>query len=164
MYFQDLRYVRRRVDELQEGIDWINTEETLFKLNQSQFADIDEINLHLEPYTRLFKTTRQWQRAERKYMDGDFDLDAEKIDVETEGYYAYGQNLLIHMYIICTYINIFCMFFFFCTENLSIFKPCSKVESKRRKSSKRRRNTSRFRFCMMKIIYRKFHPHLKSVI
>jgi hypothetical protein len=48
---------------------------------------MQEITSHLEPYTRLFQTCRTWQRAEKKYMDGDFDpLDAPAIDIETEAY------------------------------------------------------------------------------
>lgn len=86
-YVQDLRFVTRRVELLQEGIDWINTEEGLFKFNPTEFGDMEEIKNHLDPYTRLFETTRQWQRAEKKYMKGDFDLDAPEIDKETQGYF-----------------------------------------------------------------------------
>lgn len=73
---------------LQEGINWINSEELLFKLNPSEFADMVEIRSHIEPFTQLFTTVLQWQKAEKKYMDGDFQLDPVAIDNETSNYYT----------------------------------------------------------------------------
>jgi len=41
----------------------------------------------LDPYTRLYTITYKWQKAEKKYMDGDFKLEVELIDAETDEYY-----------------------------------------------------------------------------
>lgn len=86
-YCDDLKYVHNRVTMLQKEIDWINNEEMLFKFNQSLFPDMADINTHLEPYTKLYQIAYKWQRAEKKYMDGNFNLDGDKIDAETEEYF-----------------------------------------------------------------------------
>ncbi len=46
-----------------------------------------KLQTHLEPYTKLYQIAYKWQRAEKKYMDGDFNLDGEEIDTETEEYF-----------------------------------------------------------------------------
>ncbi|CAG7837267.1 unnamed protein product [Allacma fusca] len=83
-YCDDLKYVHKRVHALEKGIEWINNEETLFKFSLSQFPDMEEIKNQLDPYTRLFTVASKWQKLEKKYMDGDFKLDVEAIDTETE--------------------------------------------------------------------------------
>lgn len=75
------------MENLQKGIDWINGEEALFKYALTKFEDMAEIMDHLEPYHMLYTVTLKWQRAEKKYLDGDFNLDPDKIDDETQAYY-----------------------------------------------------------------------------
>jgi len=42
---------------------------------------------NFDPFSKLFTIVYKWQKAEKKYMDGDFRLEAEKIDFETDEYF-----------------------------------------------------------------------------
>ena len=58
-------------------------EEDLFKWEQTTYADVDYINVAIEPYQKLFSAVVKWQRSEKKWMDGAFlELDAETTEAE----------------------------------------------------------------------------------
>ena len=44
----------------------------------------DAFQNQLDPYTRLFTLAHRWQKSEKKYLDGDFHLNVEDIDFETD--------------------------------------------------------------------------------
>ena len=54
----------------------------------TNFPEVDEINVAIDPFMRLFQVVFKWQRAEKKWMDGAFlDLDAEAIEGEVDEYW-----------------------------------------------------------------------------
>lgn len=65
-YVQDVRAVQKRLADAQDQIEWINKEEALYKYPVSNFPEVDEINLAIDPFMRLFQVVFKWQRAEKK--------------------------------------------------------------------------------------------------
>ena len=66
-----------------ETIEFINIEEDLFKWEQTEYPDVEAINVAIEPYHKLFTSVVKWQRTEKKWMDGAFlALDGEAVEAE----------------------------------------------------------------------------------
>ncbi len=54
-------------------------------MNKTEFPIVDTIKNNLDPYSRLFRTVLNWQRNEKKWMDGSFtDLNSEVVEAECE--------------------------------------------------------------------------------
>ncbi|XP_059163826.1 dynein axonemal heavy chain 12-like isoform X1 [Physella acuta] len=87
-YVQDVRQVQRRIQDLNEQVNWINKEEQLYKYPISTYPDIEDISSSLDPFLRLFTVISKWQRAEKKTMDGAFlEQNAEAIESEVDEFY-----------------------------------------------------------------------------
>ena len=82
-YCKDVQQVQKRLLDVQDHIAAVNKEEELFNVEISTFSDLEQIQLQVEPYQKLFTISLKWQRSEKKWMDGGFiDLDAEQIEAE----------------------------------------------------------------------------------
>ncbi|XP_077977539.1 dynein axonemal heavy chain 12-like [Glandiceps talaboti] len=87
-YVNDVRAVQKRVADAQESIGYINKEETLYKWDKTNYPEVDEITLSIEPYQRLFALVVKWQRADKKWMDGAFlELNSEAIEGEVDEFW-----------------------------------------------------------------------------
>lgn len=82
-YCKDVQQVQKRLTDIQDLVATVNKEEELFGAEISTFSDIEQIQLRVEPYQKLFTITLKWQRSEKKWMDGGFlDLEAEQVEAE----------------------------------------------------------------------------------
>lgn len=87
-YVQEIRQTQKKLNEAQNEIEWTNNEEKLYKFPVNQYPLVDEITSGIEPFKRLFAVVVAWQKAERKWMDGNFAaLDAEQIEGELDDYW-----------------------------------------------------------------------------
>lgn len=87
-YVQEIRQTQKKLGEAQNEIEWTNNEEKLYKFPVNQYPLVDEITTGIEPFKRLFAVVVAWQKAERKWMDGNFGaLDAEQIEGELDEYW-----------------------------------------------------------------------------
>ncbi|XP_046853911.1 dynein axonemal heavy chain 7-like isoform X3 [Xenia sp. Carnegie-2017] len=86
-YVKDVQTVQRKLSDCSESINFINQEEELFKWEQTTYPQLEVIQQSIDPYLKLFTTVLKWQRAEKKWMDGDFmELEPELIEAEAEEY------------------------------------------------------------------------------
>ncbi|CAB3982986.1 dynein heavy chain 12, axonemal-like, partial [Paramuricea clavata] len=86
-YVKDVQTVQRKLADCTDSITFINEEEDLFKWEQTTYPQLDVIQQSIDPFMKLFSTVLKWQRAEKKWMDGDFmELEPELIEAETEEY------------------------------------------------------------------------------
>ncbi|KAK7490595.1 hypothetical protein BaRGS_00018198, partial [Batillaria attramentaria] len=86
-YIKDVMAVQRRIDAVQELIEWINKEEALFKFPITKYPEVHEIQQTLEPFMKIFTLVFKWQKSEKKWMDGYFlELDGEAIEAEVDEY------------------------------------------------------------------------------
>ena len=65
-YVVDVRAVQKRLSDVQEQIVWINKEEVLYKFQVTQFPEVDEISITIDPFMKLFQVVSKWQRSEKK--------------------------------------------------------------------------------------------------
>ncbi|XP_070559445.1 dynein axonemal heavy chain 12-like isoform X2 [Ptychodera flava] len=87
-YVNDVRAVQKRVNDAQESISTINKEEALYKWDKTNYPEVDEITVGIEPYQKLFGMVVKWQRAEKKWMDGSFlELNSEAIEGEADEFW-----------------------------------------------------------------------------
>ncbi|CAB4066117.1 DNAH [Lepeophtheirus salmonis] len=78
---KEVRQIQNKLKKLDETIKWINLEEALFKFPQTTYSEVENMNINIDPYCRLFTTVLKWQKAEKKCTDGAFlDLDASQIE------------------------------------------------------------------------------------
>ena len=92
-YTYEVRLLQNKLKSLENTICWVNEEEALFKFPQTAYQDVGDINTinsgegkmkaEIEPYARLFTTVLQWQKAEKKWMDGAF-LDLNSIQIKAD--------------------------------------------------------------------------------
>ncbi|XP_077070519.1 dynein axonemal heavy chain 12 [Siphateles boraxobius] len=86
-YASDVRTVQKRIQDIEESIDFINKEEALYKWDQTLYPEVEVIKETIEPYQKLFNLVLKWQRTRKKWMDGSFlDLNGESIELEVEEY------------------------------------------------------------------------------
>ncbi|TRZ01398.1 hypothetical protein DNTS_018422, partial [Danionella cerebrum] len=86
-YASDVRTVQKRIQDIEESIDFINKEEALYKWEKTSYPEVGVIKETIEPYQKLFNFVLKWQRARKKWMDGSFlELNGEKIEQEIEEY------------------------------------------------------------------------------
>ncbi|OAF71836.1 Dynein heavy chain 12, axonemal [Intoshia linei] len=84
-YLNDVRYVQKKISELTEDTNQINTEKILYKQQPTEFNELDQMTDIIDPYYILFSLVFKWQRSEKKWMDGSFnDLSADSISLEVE--------------------------------------------------------------------------------
>ncbi|XP_029912440.1 dynein heavy chain 12, axonemal [Myripristis murdjan] len=84
-YVADVKTVQKLLRDAEEAIVFINKEETLFKLDQTCYPEVEVIKESIEPYQKLFGLVLKWQRNEKRWMDGSFlDLNGESMQVEVE--------------------------------------------------------------------------------
>jgi len=87
-YAQDVKEVQKKIVKVEAEIEWINQEETQFRMGKSEYPQLEAIKTAVDPFFRLFTTVRKWQVAEKKWMDGSFlDLNSEKVEAEVEEYF-----------------------------------------------------------------------------
>ncbi|XP_018647275.1 dynein heavy chain, putative [Schistosoma mansoni] len=87
-YVQDVRGVLKRLQDAENEKMWINKEEDLYKLQISNYPEVEEIRNLAEPFLRLFTTVVKYSKSERRWLYGEFDkLNAEAIDAEVEEYW-----------------------------------------------------------------------------
>ena len=65
-YVNDVRQTKKRLDDANEQIQWVNKEEVLYKYPISTFPEVDEISNTIDPFQRLFHVVLKWQKAEKK--------------------------------------------------------------------------------------------------
>ncbi|KER25823.1 hypothetical protein T265_06797 [Opisthorchis viverrini] len=87
-YVQDVRAVLKRLMDAENERAWINKEEALYRLQVTNYPDIEEIRALAEPFQRLFTTVVRYNKSERRWLHGEFDkLNAEAIEAEVEEYW-----------------------------------------------------------------------------
>lgn len=109
-YVDDVKSVQKRIAEVEKTIDWVRNvrfeiklnfyihimlivfetfkEEVQFKMQRSEYPQLDVIKVNLDPFSRLFNTVLKWQRSEKKWTDGSFtDLNSEVVEGECEEYW-----------------------------------------------------------------------------
>ncbi|TPP61649.1 Dynein heavy chain 7 axonemal [Fasciola gigantica] len=72
-YVQDVRAVLKRLMDAENERAWINKEEELYKLQVTNYPDIEEIRSLAEPFQRLFNTVVRYSKSERRWLHGEFD-------------------------------------------------------------------------------------------
>lgn len=65
-YVLDVRSVQKRITECLVDIQWVNKEEGLFNMPPTEFPEVEEISIALDPFQRLFSVVQKWQKAEKK--------------------------------------------------------------------------------------------------
>lgn len=65
-YVQDVRSVQKRVADCVVDIQWVNKEEVLYNAPVTDFPEVEEINIAIDPFYRLFTVVQKWQKAEKK--------------------------------------------------------------------------------------------------
>ncbi|XP_028848515.1 dynein heavy chain 12, axonemal isoform X2 [Denticeps clupeoides] len=71
-YVTDVRALRKSLQDTEEAIAVINKEEAVYNWDLTCYPMIEAIKEKIEPYQKLFGLVLRWQRAERKWMDGEF--------------------------------------------------------------------------------------------
>jgi len=88
MYVNDTNKIHKQLQQLQESIATINNEEELFKWEQTTYPLVEQIQTNMEPYAKLFNLILKWQKAEKKWMDGEFlKLESEAITSEADEFW-----------------------------------------------------------------------------
>jgi dynein heavy chain len=87
-YVTDTRTVQKRLTDVQEQIVFINKEEVLFKWDLTQYPLVEAVSTTLEPYQKLYGSISKWQKAEKRWMDGEFmKLESEAIEAEVDEFW-----------------------------------------------------------------------------
>ncbi|XP_053595266.1 dynein axonemal heavy chain 7 [Microplitis demolitor] len=93
-YLEDMRKLVRSLDRLDDEINWINNEESLFKFPQTYFPRVKELKGIIIPFYELIYQARKWQRDSGVWLDGPFEyLDAGVIENRTADYYAFFNKV-----------------------------------------------------------------------
>ncbi|KAH9490581.1 Dynein heavy chain 12, axonemal [Bulinus truncatus] len=86
-YVLDARTVQKKLNDINNQMEWIRKEESLYRFPPMEYPDFDLITAALEPFYKFFNTVLKWQRCEKRCMDGDFlDQNVEAITSEVEEY------------------------------------------------------------------------------
>ncbi|GCC21888.1 hypothetical protein chiPu_0000270 [Chiloscyllium punctatum] len=94
-YVNDVRTVQKRLQDAEELIEYINSEEALFKWDLTTYPLAENIKVTTEPYQKLFAQILKWQRNEKRWMDGSFlDLDGESMEAEVDEFFREIYKML----------------------------------------------------------------------
>ncbi|XP_071374585.1 dynein axonemal heavy chain 12 [Centroberyx affinis] len=94
-YATDVRAVQKRLQDAEEAIVFINTEEVLYKWEQTCYPEVAVIKESIDPYQKLFGLALKWQRTEKRWMDGSFlDLNGESMEVEVDEFFREIYKML----------------------------------------------------------------------
>uniref|UniRef100_A0A4W6DYT1 Dynein axonemal heavy chain 12 n=1 Tax=Lates calcarifer TaxID=8187 RepID=A0A4W6DYT1_LATCA len=87
-YVTDVRTVQKLLQEAEETISFINSEEAFYKWDLTCYPEVEVIKESIEPYQKLFGLVLKWQRTENRWMDGSFqDLDGESMEVKVDEFF-----------------------------------------------------------------------------
>ncbi|XP_015126095.2 dynein heavy chain 12, axonemal [Diachasma alloeum] len=88
-YIETMRRMVRNFDRMDAEVQWINSEEALFKFPQTFYPRIKELKDIILPYYSLIYRALQWQRDLGVWLDGPFEyLDANSIESRTTDYFT----------------------------------------------------------------------------
>lgn len=88
-YLNFMRKFTFELNRLRTEVQWINTEESLFKFPQTQFPRVEELEEIITPFHELLYRARLWKRHFGVWLDGQYeDLDAKFIEDKTIDYFA----------------------------------------------------------------------------
>ncbi|XP_069795725.1 dynein axonemal heavy chain 12 isoform X2 [Narcine bancroftii] len=94
-YVNDVRTVQKRLQDAEELIEYINSEEALYKWDLTTYPLDEVIRVNTEPFQKLFALILKWQRSEKKWMDGSFlDLNGESLEVEVDEFFREVYKML----------------------------------------------------------------------
>ncbi|XP_072136530.1 dynein axonemal heavy chain 12 isoform X2 [Mobula birostris] len=94
-YVNDVRTVQKRLQDAEELIEYINSEEVLYKWDLSTYPLAEVIRVNTEPFQKLFGFILKWQRSERKWMDGSFlNLNGESMEAEIDEFFREIYKML----------------------------------------------------------------------
>ncbi|XP_055503511.1 dynein axonemal heavy chain 12 [Leucoraja erinacea] len=94
-YVNDVRTVQKRLQDAEELIEYINSEEVLYKWDLTTYPLADIIKVNTEPFQKLFALVLKWQRSEKKWMDGSFlDLNGESLEAEVDEFFREVYKML----------------------------------------------------------------------
>ena len=66
-YVNEVRNIQKRMVDVREDINFVQKEEQLFKTTVDKYSQVDEIQVMVEPYYRLFSVVTRWQKAEKRF-------------------------------------------------------------------------------------------------
>ncbi|XP_078059400.1 dynein axonemal heavy chain 12 [Mustelus asterias] len=94
-YVNDVRTVQKRLQDAEELIEYINSEEALYKWDLTTYPLAENIKVTTEPYQKFFAQILKWQRSEKKWMDGSFlDLNGESMEAEVDEFFREIYKML----------------------------------------------------------------------
>ncbi|XP_038668758.1 dynein heavy chain 12, axonemal [Scyliorhinus canicula] len=94
-YVNDVRTVQKRLQDAEELIEYINSEEALYKWDLTIYPLAESIKVTTEPFQKLFAQILKWQRSEKKWMDGSFlDLNGESMEAEVDEFFREIYKML----------------------------------------------------------------------
>ncbi|KAK9514800.1 hypothetical protein VZT92_025488 [Zoarces viviparus] len=80
-YVTDARMVQKLLQEAEEEIVFINSEELFYKRDQTLYPEVEVIKASISLYQKLFGYVLNWQRTQARWMDGSFlDLNGESME------------------------------------------------------------------------------------
>lgn len=68
-YAADVRTVLKRLQDIEESIDFINKEEALYQWEKTSYPEVEVIKESIEPYQKLFNLVLKWQRTRKKFVE-----------------------------------------------------------------------------------------------
>ncbi|KAJ6668326.1 hypothetical protein lerEdw1_015703 [Lerista edwardsae] len=87
-YVTDMRALQKRIQDADETVAFINKEEKLFNWELTEYPELEELKVQIEPYQKLFMFILKWQRTEKRWMDGAFlDLNGESMEAEVDEFF-----------------------------------------------------------------------------
>lgn len=88
-YIEDIRKFIRSFDRMDEQVEWINSEESLFKFPLTEYPLINELKEIVMPFYEMMYLACKWQRYRDVWLDGPFEyLDGYEIDTKCNELYA----------------------------------------------------------------------------
>nr|XP_050853938.1 dynein axonemal heavy chain 12-like isoform X4 [Vespula vulgaris] len=88
-YIEDIRKFIRSLDRMDEQVEWINSEESLFKFPLTEYPLINELKEIVMPFYEMMYLACKWQRYRDVWLDGPFEyLDGYEIDTKCNELYA----------------------------------------------------------------------------
>uniref|UniRef100_A0A8D0GGB1 Dynein heavy chain 12, axonemal n=1 Tax=Sphenodon punctatus TaxID=8508 RepID=A0A8D0GGB1_SPHPU len=93
-YVTDMRTLQKRIHETDESVAFINKEENLLKWELTEYPDLENLKVNIEPYQKLFVLILKWQRTEKRWMDGAFlDLNGESMETEVDEFFRESYKM-----------------------------------------------------------------------
>ncbi|XP_031701028.1 dynein heavy chain 12, axonemal isoform X2 [Anarrhichthys ocellatus] len=94
-YVTDVRTVQKLLQEAEEEIIFINSEELFYKWDQTCYPEVEVIKASISLYQKLFGLVLNWQRTQNRWMDGSFqDLNGESMEVKVDEFFREIFKLL----------------------------------------------------------------------